>query len=516
MTKANIGLGNVDNTSDANKPISTATQTALDAKVDKVTGMGLSTNDYTTTEKTKLAGIEAGAQVNTVTGVKGSAESSYRTGNINITKANIGLGNVDNTSDANKPISTATQTALNNKVNVTDIATTSDLGLVIPDGTSITVDADGTIHAVGGGGGGEAEGLPTKLLWENPSPTASFATQTITVDLSAYDLIAVDFLMVNNASTHCWSVLGVTGLQQRCIDGQQGSLNITTRNVTPSSSGVLFGSGYLSATQNDIYMIPQKIYGIGGYGNSSLSYFTNQTVSIASNAEILRITDPKITTTTVVLECTFANPSAISGTVSWTSYDGYISFTGTCTSATTANVTLNGASFNELYPIGSVVCMSTNVNPSAYYGGTWELFDKSFAYKYQDGDSAFVKGSDTTSASWAIVYAGNMVDIRLQAMPTNAVGDSDYVLGNFDFSKIGVNQFPRSVFAIGQSDGGNAVAMMNLHYSNGNVTVTDVVTKTSGGTLTAGTNINVNLVSNVRWSQMKDSFCDKFYFKRTA
>lgn len=33
-------------------------------KVDKVTGKGLSTNDYTTAEKEKLAGIEAGAQVN--------------------------------------------------------------------------------------------------------------------------------------------------------------------------------------------------------------------------------------------------------------------------------------------------------------------------------------------------------------------------------------------------------------------------------------------------------------------
>jgi hypothetical protein len=32
LDKANVGLGNVDNTSDANKPISTATQTALDAK----------------------------------------------------------------------------------------------------------------------------------------------------------------------------------------------------------------------------------------------------------------------------------------------------------------------------------------------------------------------------------------------------------------------------------------------------------------------------------------------------
>ena len=47
-----------------------------------------------------------------VTGVKGDSESTYRKGDVNITKANIGLGNVDNTSDADKPISTAGQTAL--------------------------------------------------------------------------------------------------------------------------------------------------------------------------------------------------------------------------------------------------------------------------------------------------------------------------------------------------------------------------------------------------------------------
>lgn len=45
---------------------------------------------------TKLEGIEAGAQVNTITGVKGNSESSYRTGNVNITAANIGLGNLTN------------------------------------------------------------------------------------------------------------------------------------------------------------------------------------------------------------------------------------------------------------------------------------------------------------------------------------------------------------------------------------------------------------------------------------
>lgn len=35
VTKTQVGLGNVDNTSDANKPVSTATQAALDSKMAK-------------------------------------------------------------------------------------------------------------------------------------------------------------------------------------------------------------------------------------------------------------------------------------------------------------------------------------------------------------------------------------------------------------------------------------------------------------------------------------------------
>ncbi len=55
--KTNLQLQNVDNTSDLNKPLSTATQTALNTKVDKVTGKDLSTEDFTTAEKTKLASL---------------------------------------------------------------------------------------------------------------------------------------------------------------------------------------------------------------------------------------------------------------------------------------------------------------------------------------------------------------------------------------------------------------------------------------------------------------------------
>ena len=79
VTAEQVGLGNVDNTSDANKPVSTAQQTALDGKVDKT----LRINGYALSE-----------------------------GNVNLGKSDIGLGNVDNTSDANKPVSTAQQAAI--------------------------------------------------------------------------------------------------------------------------------------------------------------------------------------------------------------------------------------------------------------------------------------------------------------------------------------------------------------------------------------------------------------------
>ena len=72
-------------------------QTYLSQKVDKESGKQLSTNDYTTAEKNKLDGIEAGAQKNTVTGIKGNAESSYRTGNVNLTPANIGAAEASHT-----------------------------------------------------------------------------------------------------------------------------------------------------------------------------------------------------------------------------------------------------------------------------------------------------------------------------------------------------------------------------------------------------------------------------------
>ena len=65
-------------------------QGKLDNKVDKVTGKQLSDENYTSADHDKLAGIQSGAQVNTVTSVAG------KTGSVTVTKADVGLGNVGN------------------------------------------------------------------------------------------------------------------------------------------------------------------------------------------------------------------------------------------------------------------------------------------------------------------------------------------------------------------------------------------------------------------------------------
>lgn len=93
VTATMVGLGNVNNTSDLNKPVSTATATAIAA---------------------------ASGAVSSVAG---------RTGAVTLTKTDVGLASVDNTADAAKPVSTAQQTALNLKANLASPTFTGTVGL---------------------------------------------------------------------------------------------------------------------------------------------------------------------------------------------------------------------------------------------------------------------------------------------------------------------------------------------------------------------------------------------------
>lgn len=197
VTKSQVGLENVENKSSATirseitkSNVTTAlgytpyTQTEvdelLDGKVDKVSGKGLSTNDYTTTEKTKLNGIAEGAQVNQ------DAFSNVKVGNITVS--------ADTTTDtleieAGTGIS-VTGDATNDKVTITNSGVRS-ISIGSTNGT-ISVNTGGTSDDVAVKGLGSAaytastdyakSSHGTHVTWSTTSPkmngTAAVGTET--------------------------------------------------------------------------------------------------------------------------------------------------------------------------------------------------------------------------------------------------------------------------------------------------------------------------------------------------
>jgi hypothetical protein len=132
ITASDVGLGSVNNTTDANKPVSTATQTALDfkANLDSPTFIGTVTLPSGTVTSgmiaegtiatadiadTAVTAGKIGAEAVTTAKIADQAVTNAKIATGAVTKDMVGLGNADNTSDANKPISIATQTALDLK-----------------------------------------------------------------------------------------------------------------------------------------------------------------------------------------------------------------------------------------------------------------------------------------------------------------------------------------------------------------------------------------------------------------
>ncbi len=98
-------------------------------------------------DKTKLDGLKDQAGITSdINAVQTNLEThiNNKSNPHEVTKDQVGLGNVDNTSDANKPISTATQTALNGKFSATDGNALKQRVDNIPElvATDITVDSD--------------------------------------------------------------------------------------------------------------------------------------------------------------------------------------------------------------------------------------------------------------------------------------------------------------------------------------------------------------------------------------
>lgn len=109
-------------------------------------------------------------------------------------------------------------------------------------------------------------GVSVDLLWTNSSPTASFAGQTVSLDLSAYDFAMIQFK--NNIASSVEDV-DFTSLCPKGVltiafgtSFSTASSYLYKRSVTVSDTGVVFGTGKQDLSSGAGYAVPQKIFGI--------------------------------------------------------------------------------------------------------------------------------------------------------------------------------------------------------------------------------------------------------------
>jgi len=137
-----------------------------------ITGTLSSQTDLQAALDAKQDDLISGTNIKTIEG-----QSLLGSGNIDLTKSDVGLSNVDNTSDANKPISTATQTALDAKQNTITLTTTGTSGSSTLVGSTLNIPNYTT----------DISGL------------VPYTGATANVDLGTHKLTASD-LVVNHAS----------------------------------------------------------------------------------------------------------------------------------------------------------------------------------------------------------------------------------------------------------------------------------------------------------------------------
>ena len=134
-----------------------------------------------------------------------------------------------------------------------------------------------------------------------------------------------------------------TTAEGKVLDARQGKVlqdGINTKvntsdvvnNTTTTTAGKVLDARQGKALQDDIDNLQDA-------AENKVLFFANIACS-ATTGNFLTKSDAKITADHILTECVFANPVAIKSNITWTTANGSLTFNGTCTSATTATITL--------------------------------------------------------------------------------------------------------------------------------------------------------------------------------
>jgi hypothetical protein len=183
------------------------------------------------------------AETDAIAAAGTAADTKISTAVAALTKSSVGLANVDNTSDANKPVSTATQTALNLKANLNAPTFTG----TVTSSNDLVVDGNLTVN------GTTFNASSTTITIEDNLVQLAHQNAGNLVDLGIVvgynDGAAKHAGLVRDVSDSKWKLFqGVTTEPTTTVNFAQGSLDalavgaLEATTVTPSS-GVVFTDG---------------------------------------------------------------------------------------------------------------------------------------------------------------------------------------------------------------------------------------------------------------------------------
>jgi len=173
----------------SNKRITDLTELTTPTTDDVFPVVDIATN---TTTKVQLGNLPVPTSVTTALATKentitpGTTAQYYRGDKSfqTLDKTAVGLGNVDNTSDANKPVSTATQTALNAKqdtlVSGTNIKTLNSTSLLGSGNIVLTANPSGVAGAIQFSNGSAFASDAANLFWDNTNKRLGIGTNAPT------------------------------------------------------------------------------------------------------------------------------------------------------------------------------------------------------------------------------------------------------------------------------------------------------------------------------------------------
>jgi len=258
---------------------------ALDAivSVDDADVLPIVDTDVATTKKITVTQVKALAPVQSV---------ASKTGAVSLVKGDVGLGNVDNTADADKPISSATQTALDAKEDTITGAATTITGTDLTASRALTSSATGKVEvsAVTSTELGYLDGVTSAIQTQIDGKQATITGAATTIDDA--DLTASRALVSDGSGKV--AVSDVTSTELGYLDGVTSAIQTQVDAKTPKLISLNAQTG---TTYTLVLGDADKLVEMNNAAANTLTVPPNSSVAFSTGTQIIVVQKGAGTTT---------------------------------------------------------------------------------------------------------------------------------------------------------------------------------------------------------------------------